>query len=195
MPSPILQTPRLTVRPFVDDDLLAIHAILDRAFNGGQRVMNPEAIAERRSWLTWSILNQRWFPALHQPPFGERAVTVTSTGELVGAVGLVPLVDVYDQIPELRRGSQPLTLATAEIGLFWAIDPVQQGRGYATEAAQALITHVFETLRLARIVATTEHGNLASQAVMRKLGMTITVNPLPEPVWLQVVGVLGNPAA
>ncbi len=194
MPSPILQTPRLTVRPFVDDDLLAIHGILERAFGGGRRVHDPEAIAERRSWLTWSILNQRWFPTLHQPPFGERAVTVTSTGELVGAVGLVPLVDVYDQIPELRRGSQLVTLATAEVGLFWAIDPVQQGRGYATEAAQALLTHVFETLRLARIVATTEHANLASQAVMRKLGMTITVNPLPEPAWLQVVGVLGNPA-
>jgi hypothetical protein len=33
---------------------------------------------------------------------------------------------------------------------------------------------------------------MASQGVMRKVGMTITRNPLPEPPWLQLVGVLEN---
>ena len=44
-------------------------------------------------------------------------------------------------------------------------------------------------MRLARIVATTEHTNAASISVMRKLGMRIEVNPGSEPEWLQVVGV------
>jgi RimJ/RimL family protein N-acetyltransferase len=188
-----LRSARLTIRPFIEDDLMPIHALLDRAFNGGALVEDAAALAERRSWLQWSILSQRWFPALHQPAYGERAVVLTTTGELVAAVGLVPLVDVYDQIPELRWSGAALPGATAEVGLFWATDPAHQGRGYATEAARELIDHAFETLRLARILATTEHDNQASQAVMRKLGMRITRNPLPDPHWLQVVGVLNRP--
>lgn len=38
----------------------------------------------------------------------------------------------------------------------------------------------------------TEYDNLASQAVMRKLGMRLERNPLLEPRWLQVVGILEN---
>ncbi len=188
--TPSLQSARLTIRPFFESDLHTIHGALDRAFNGGALVDDPVALEERRSWLQWSILNQRWFPALHQPVYGERAVVLTATDELIGAVGLVPLIDVYDQIPELRRGSQPLGWANAEVGLFWAIDPAHQGHGYATEAALKLIGHAFETLNLARILATTEYDNKASQAVMLKLGMRLTRNPLPDPPWLQVVGVL-----
>jgi hypothetical protein len=29
--------------------------------------------------------------------------------------------------------------------------------------------------------------------VMRKLGMTIAKNPLPDPPWLQIVGILDHP--
>ena len=52
-----------------------------------------------------------------------------------------------------------------------------------------MIDYAFGELRLWRILATTQYDNLASQAVMRKLGMTVTRNPLPEPAWMQVVGV------
>ena len=84
-------------------------------------------------------------------------------------------------------------LATAEVGLLWLIEPAHQGQGYASEAAQTLIDYAFGTMRLLRLIATTEYDNLASQAVMRKLGMTIERNPFPDPPWLQVVGILPNP--
>jgi RimJ/RimL family protein N-acetyltransferase len=70
------------------------------------------------------------------------------------------------------------------------VDPAHRRRGYAREAARALIDHAFDQLRLRRVVATTSHDNTASQAVMRSLGMRIEHNPLPEPAWFQVVGVL-----
>ncbi|HLF36431.1 MAG TPA: GNAT family N-acetyltransferase, partial [Anaerolineales bacterium] len=54
----------------------------------------------------------------------------------------------------------------------------------------ALIEYAFVRLRLARIVATTTYDNTASVGVMRKLGMRVERNPLAEPPWLQVVGVL-----
>ena len=84
--------------------------------------------------------------------------------------------------------------ATVEVGLYWSVVPEQQRRGYATEAASALVDYAFETLRLARILATTDYDNSASIGVMRKLGMRIERNPLPEPEWLQIVGVLVHPS-
>ena len=80
------------------------------------------------------------------------------------------------------------------MGLFWGTAPTHQGNGYATEAAQALIDYLFTHERLARIVANTEYDNLASQAVMKKLGMTLDRNPQADPPWLQIMGVLENPA-
>src|SRR4051812_50014499 len=51
----------------------------------------------------------------------------------------------------------------------------------------------FEELRLRRMVATTEHHNIASLAVMRRLGMRIARNRAPTPFFLAVVGILDNP--
>jgi RimJ/RimL family protein N-acetyltransferase len=127
---------------------------------------------------------------MDQPPYGDRAVLLKETGQLIGSVGLVPCVDVYGQLPSL--GGQANCPATAEVGLLWLIDTAHQGKGYAAEAAQTLINYAFDTMRLQRLIATTEYDNLASQAVMRKLGMTIERNPFPDPPWLQVVGILAN---
>jgi RimJ/RimL family protein N-acetyltransferase len=56
-----------------------------------------------------------------------------------------------------------------------------------------VIDHGFAELGLARIVATTDRDNLASIAVMRRLGMRVEQNPLGEPPWFQVVGWLDAP--
>ena len=129
---------------------------------------------------------------MHQPPYGDRAIVLKANGEVIGSVGYVPCLNPFDQIPELRSSSEPSGHYTTEFGMFWAIDPKHQRQGYATEAARAMIVHAFGELRLKRVIATTDYANAASQAVMRKAGMTLTRNPLPEPRWLQVVGVLEN---
>ena len=82
--------------------------------------------------------------------------------------------------------------ATPEFGLFYAVFPAHQHQGYASEAARALLDYAFGVLRLKRVVATTTYDNAASMGVMRRLGMRIERNPLPEPHYLQVVGVAEN---
>lgn len=188
----MLETERLIIRPFIVEDLPAIHRILDQAFGDGTRVGDEAAWQERRSWLQWSILNQEWLPRLHQPPYGDRAVVLKATGELIGSVGFVPLLDVYEQIPELAHGAAPSGYNTTEFGLFWVINPQRQRRGYATEAARAMLDFAFQQLRLKRVLATTEYTNLPSQGVMQRLGMKIARNPSSDPFWLQVVGVIAN---
>ena len=188
-----METPCLIIRTFVPDDLPDIHRILDQAFGDGSKVEDAVALAERRSWLTWSALNQEWLPKLDQPPYGDRAITLKATGAVIGAVGYVPLLDGFEQIPELATSAAAGSYNTPEVGLFWAIDPLHQGQGYATEAARALIDHAFQTLRLKRILATTDYSNVASQRVMQKLGMKIARHPSPEPPSWGIVGILVRP--
>ena len=190
---PPLETERLLIRPFVMKDLDAIHRIMDVCFDDGSHVNDAAALAERREWLQWAILNEQQLARMYQPPYGDRAIVLSQTNQVIGGVGLVPCVDVYEQLPGF--GGNHNAKATAEVGLFWAVDPALQGQGYATEAARALIDFLFTQRNLKRIIATTEYDNVASQGVMKKLGMRIERNPLPEPPWLQVVGVLDNESA
>jgi RimJ/RimL family protein N-acetyltransferase len=168
-----IETNRLIIRTFILDDLPAIHRILDQTFGDGSKVDEPTALLERRSWLQWSILNQEWLPKLRQPPYGDRAITLKTTGAVIGAIGYVPLLDAYEQIPELRVSASVGKYNIIEFGLFWVIDHLHQRQGYATEAAQAMIEYAFKHLRLKRIIANTENGNVASQGVMRKIGMKL----------------------
>ena len=187
-----LETQHLIIRSFTLDDLPVIHRILDQTFGDGRKIGDLAALEERRSWLQWSTLNQEWFPKLHQPPYGDRAITLKATGELIGSIGYVPCLNVFEQIPELRYYETFDGYYTTEFGLFWVISPNHQRQGYATEAAGAMIEYAFNRLRLKRVIATTEYDNKASQAVMRKLGMTLVSNPQPDPPWLQAVGILEN---
>jgi [ribosomal protein S5]-alanine N-acetyltransferase len=194
---PPLETARLLIRPFVHADLPAIHQLLDHDLadsemgNEGQQSLDA-----RRQWLDWTVLNYDQLAKLYQPPYGDRAVVLKDEGTLIGACGYVPCLGPYDQIPALRAGNgRAPGVGTTEFGLFWAVAPSRQRRGYATEAGQALIDYAFDQLSLGRIIATTTYDNAASLAVMRKLGMTLDRNPLPTPPWLQIVGFLENPRA
>ncbi len=183
---PSLETARLVVRPFVMEDLLDIHRLLDIELNIADLDADErETLAERGQWLQWTVLNYEQLAKLEQPPYGDRAVILKSTGQLIGACGFVPCLNPFEQLPGFASDNIPgnSSLYSTEFGLFYAISPAHQRRGYATEAAQALIDYAFEHLRLKRIIATTDYDNLASMGVMHKLGMRIEKNPHPVPPW------------
>lgn len=181
---PVLMTPRVTVRPFGLADLEVCHQLLDHeAWQTGR------PLDERRQWLEWTVGNYTALAQLYQPPYGDRAIVLRTTGELIGSVGLVPALGPFDRLPSFA-GQPAIDYFTPEFGLFWAVRPAQRGQGYAAEAARAMIDFMFAEFRLRRIVAQPEADNLASQGVMRRLGMRLERNPRPEPAWFQVVGVL-----
>jgi len=195
MPVPPFETARLLIRPLAMDDLEAIHQILDvdlsTADFGSEGAQSRD---DRAHWLQWTIMSYAEQVKLYQPPYGERAVVLKQTGELIGAIGYVPCLAPFEQLPGLDPQGVPAPGRpfTTEFGLFYALAPAHHRRGYATEAARAMIDYAFRQLRLKRIVATTTYDNAASIGVMRKLGMRIEKNPFPDPPWLQVVGVLEN---
>ena len=79
------------------------------------------------------------------------AVVCMNTNEVVGNVGLTV--------------TEP---STGDCG--WFILRVHWGLGYATEAAQMLVKHAFQTLRLDRLTASCSVANPASERVMLKCG-------------------------
>jgi [ribosomal protein S5]-alanine N-acetyltransferase len=72
--------------------------------------------------------------------------------DLAGTVGLRPLDD-------------------AGLEIFYSLAPGSWGRGYATEAARAVLGHALGTLGLPEVLAEVDEGNTASVAVVERLGM------------------------
>ena len=72
---------------------------------------------------------------------------------LVGTTGLRPLDDLGLEI-------------------FYSLAPGSWGKGYATEAARAVVQHALVDLGLPEVLAEVDEGNAASVAVVRRLGMS-----------------------
>ena len=85
------------------------------------------------------------------------AACLKQTNEPVGMTGLA-----------LFEFDVPFAPGT-EIG--WIYRPEYWRKGFASEAAAALLDHGFNTLKLDEIVAFTAKTNLPSQGVMKKLGL------------------------
>jgi RimJ/RimL family protein N-acetyltransferase len=84
--------------------------------------------------------------------YGNWIIRVRGGTELAGTAGLRPLDDIGLEI-------------------FYSLAPAAWGRGYATEAARAVVGHALGTLGLAEVLAEVDEGNIASVAVVRRLGM------------------------
>ncbi|WP_394827770.1 GNAT family N-acetyltransferase [Pendulispora albinea] len=188
MRMPVLETPRLAIRPFHLDDLAACHALLDA--NGGEE---SGSLEERERWLRWTLLNYGELERLHQPPYGDRAVIHRASGLLIGSCGLVPCLLPRVPAPHARARAHAKRFVP-EVGLYYAFSRGERGKGYATEAAGALIDWAMRELHLQRILAMTTYENARSRRVMERLGMRIYENPDPDPPWLQIVGILESDA-
>ena len=181
---PPLTSSRLTIRAFTASDLDAAVAVFDIGYSD-RTTTTPEAIVKRQAWLNYIIANAQQLANLDQPPYGERAIVDTASQQVIGAIGFVPCVDQFGLVGIGHNDGY----SHAEVGLFWTIIPAQRRHGYASEAARMMIDYAVGSLGLRRIIATTEHDNIASQGVMRAVGMDIRTNPHDHPHWLQVVGV------
>ena len=178
-----LRTERLRIRQFHErdtEDCVRFRAQVFDIQEPRQRAVN---------WLQWTIDSYRELAQLGQPPYADYAVEARSNGDFIGSVGIVPTVIAWGAL----GGDAADNLLSPEVGLFWGIMPRYRRRGFASEAGMALLNYLFRELSIARVVATTEKDNIASQRTMERLGMTLQLNRLSEPSWRQVVGVIKHP--
>ena len=140
----LLKTERLVLRPFQPD------ADLDDAY----AYMSDPAVVR---YLYWEVRTRHQVRAF----LGERgsnvvAIELPSAGRVIGEVSLRRTSE------EHRQG---------EVG--YVLNPAYQGKGFASEAAVAMLCHGFEELGLHRIIARLDARNKPSAALLERIGMRL----------------------
>lgn len=148
--SPTLATERLLLRQWRADDLRPMAEIHADA-RVGEWLGGP--IGETAS----TAFVDRQAVGLALRGIGMFAVERAADGVLIGAVGL--------------GGVGPDFPFGPAIEVAWRLGAVFQGNGYATEAAETVLRYGLTTFDVHRIAAFTATGNVASRAVMDRLGM------------------------
>ena len=140
-------TDRLELRPYVVDDVPAIHAVLYGDAEAMRLIGGAVDLEETRRRIELYIAHQR------SAGYAFWAVVERATGALAGEAGLIPF-----------GGEGP------DVELGYAFGRAFWGRGLATEAGRAVLAEAFGPLGLERVVAVTMPVNLGSQRVLAKLG-------------------------
>lgn len=147
----MIETDRLILRPWADDDADALYK-----YASDPTVANPAGWPQHTSVEMSRMVIRDVFSAPET-----YAIVLKETGEPVGCCGLVP---------EGARPSRFITPDDAEIG-YWIGRPLW-GRGLVPEAVEALIGHVDRTLAKQRLWIAFCEGNDKSRRVAEKCGFT-----------------------
>jgi RimJ/RimL family protein N-acetyltransferase len=145
--SPVLETPRLTLRALDEQDILAMTALTGNP-NVASRVWNmpqPYTIADAGRFLRRT----------RDPDTGVTAFAIT-LGETDALLGCIK-IDMGDDATDRQIG-------------FWLGEP-HWNRGYMTEATQAVVEHAFSTApSLLHVAAHVRVNDPATRRVLAKCG-------------------------
>jgi RimJ/RimL family protein N-acetyltransferase len=139
----------LILRPFRPEDAAAVQRLAGHPdiASTTANIPHPYQAGVAEAWI--ATHEERWA----RDEAAIFAVTLASTGDLLGSIGL-----------EIRREHR-----RAELG-YWIGVPYWN-QGYATEAGEKVLRFAFEDLHLERVFAIHFDRNPASGRVMQKIGM------------------------
>jgi len=146
--STLIATERLDIRPLRSADLgsiLDLYSDPDAMRWAGGSTTDVDESEQRL---------QRLIDHQEAHGFSLWAVTERESGTVIGDCGLIHYAFKGPEVELGYRLKVP----------FW-------GKGYATEAARAVLAYGFEEVGLVRIVAVAHPENVASQRVLEKIGM------------------------
>lgn len=145
-----LQTARLTLRPYQQDDVDRLLPILSdpTTMEFWPQPLTHEDVVK---WIDRSL------QSYDQYGFGRYAVTLENSDELIGDVGLLSTTII----------DQPV------IDLGYIIHHPHWAKGYAIEAATAVRDYAFSTLKLPTLHVNMPWNHRGSQRVAERLGMTL----------------------
>lgn len=147
---PTLETERLTLRPFREDDVGPFFELSQDPdvvrYVGDRRVPNlQEAWRAVAGWLGhWAMRG-----------YGQWAIEERASGRLIGRAGII----------------NPVEWPGAEVG--YLLGRAWWGHGYATEAALAAMDWGFREIGFSDLISLIDPDNLASIAVAARLGESL----------------------
>lgn len=149
--STIIETPRLLLRNWQEDDRAFFHEI-----NSDPEVM--EFFPALRGREKSDTLMDRVVAMINEDSFGFYALQDKNSGDVVGFTGLMRT----DLEPFMPKG-------VLEIG--WRLAQRYWGKGYVTEAALASLAYAFNQRGQDEVVSFAVHNNHRSTSVMQRIGM------------------------
>jgi len=144
---PEIETARLLLRMFSQDDLGDLSRIYADADVMRYLSGHPLTREESAGWLKYFLSGWESYG------FGWWAVVLKESGKLIGHCGL-QFINVTPEVEVTYGLAKP----------YWR-------KGLASEAARACLRYGFEQLKLDRIYALAEPGNVGSHRVMERVGM------------------------
>ena len=142
-----LETERLLLRKFTEDDFAAVHSYACRAENTLFMMWGPNSEEQTRAFIGWAIAAAE---EQEQKKY-EYAVILKDSGRLIGGCDIV--------------------IENDEASLGWILHRDFWKRGYGTETGKALLKFCFEDLNLRRVTARCDAENSGSFRIMEKIGM------------------------
>lgn len=143
-----LETERLVLRPFKEDDSEAVHAYVSVVENIQYMVWGPNDESQTKAFISQAIAKSKEMPCNNY----QLAAVQKSSEKLIGACNLAIL-----------SGEE------AEIG--WILHRDYWKQGFATEMGNRLLKFGFKELGLHRIIGHCDSENYASYRVMERIGM------------------------
>ena len=146
-----IETERLRLRPMTEADIDTVHSYQSREDVCRYLLFDPrdrDAVAAK---VAEHIRHTR---LENDGDYLQLAVERKEDGRMIG--------DLYFTVKSVENDS-------AEIG--WTFHPDHQGKGYATEGAEALLALAFDTMDFHRVVAELDPRNDASVGLCLRLGM------------------------
>jgi ribosomal-protein-alanine N-acetyltransferase len=149
--SPILTTERLILRQFTMDDREVLFTIT-------QEPDIFQYFPTKTAWDMDKVERSIQYQSNHWKTFGygQMAVTLRETGQLMGWCGL-------EYLPDTNETEVGYLLSN----IFW-------GKGFATEVARASVDFGQNEIGLKEIIGLTDPLNVASQRVLEKCGLMFT---------------------
>lgn len=166
-----IESPRLHLRPWQASDMPAFAAL-----NADARVMRyfPHVLSRQES----DSLARKIQDFIHTRGWGLWAVAVKEKEPFIGFVGLsipasAPLQSVLAALPPPPPHTQPAAALprTPCVEIGWRLAYEHWHKGYATEAARAVLATAFTRLRLPEVVSFTAAINTPSRRVMENIGL------------------------
>jgi len=143
-------TERLVLREYLPADLEAVHEYLGDPEVVRYLPWEPYTLEKSKSFIEKAMQRSKVEPRQRY----ELAVGLREDGRLIGGC-------------KLRKVSE------LEAYIEYIYDKRYWGKGYATETALAIVGLGFKELGVHRVCATCGPKNIASQRVLKKIGMTL----------------------
>jgi RimJ/RimL family protein N-acetyltransferase len=146
-----VRTDRLLIRPLTLDDVDAMHAY--------------RSIPEVCRYVPFEPMTKDDIAARIGRQYARRELTDEGEAFILG----VEVAASQSLVGDVMLAWSSREHATAEIG--WMQHPEHGGRGYATEAAYAMLRLAFEGIGVHRVMARLDERNEASARICQRLGM------------------------